>query len=475
MDDLNTSKEPEQLNQAPIDRMALALFVVFSSSFLAPLLLHSSTLAIPAIVSEMQLTADTVSWFNLAQVLAAACFVLPAGKLSDRFGRRKILAYGIGICALGCFVGGFAVNGSMILFARALQGLGGSLLFASAVALIVSMPPKEQKVRVMGNYISITYIGVVSGPIFGGLIIEHFDWRWVFLIPGAILLVLTVLCSTMMQWERYGDRETRIRPLDVSLYIGALLLFAFGVYDAANLTGQLLVGVGLISLAVFCWFQSKRRDPLLQVKLFTNSRIFTILGLAHFLTYVSLFAMPFILTLFLQFLKGISPQVTGFILLVQAFCTVLIAPFSGWFALNFRTRNLIFCGAIMFVVATLILASLTLTSSVYLVVIAIALLGAGTGIMDAPIINTSMSTVSSNLLGSASATMNGLRTVGGFVGMGLVSFLMGIHLGEQTIEATVYPQLMQVIHQFFSMTALLSLATLALLTYGVVTMSKGQK
>lgn len=453
----------------PISRLGLSLFVILAGSFLAPLLMHSSVLAIPVIATELQLTAQIVSWFTLAQVLAAACFVLPAGKLADRFGRRKMFVTGLAICCVACLVGGSAFNGYMILAARALQGIGGSLIFASAIALLVSVPPDDQKVKVMGIYISVAYVGVVSGPLFGGFVIQYFDWRWVFIVPGVVFLGLTIVGATLMTWERYGDRNTRLRVLDVSLYIASLLLLAFGIFDAASLMGQSLIAGGALSFTSFCWFQSKRKDPLLQAKLFTESRTFTILGTAHFLTYVSIFALPFTLTLFLQYLKGVSPQTTGFILLSQALCTSLVAPFSGWFAKHFRARHLIFFGTALFVTACLILANLTPASSAWLVVIAIALIGTSVGLMDAPIVSTSMSTVSPDLLGSASATMNGLRTMGGFVGIGIVSYLMGVHLGDATIEPVLYPQLMQVIHQFFIVAAAFSLLSVSLLIYAVVT------
>lgn len=461
--------ENNKLNQEDtISRLGLSLFVILMGSFLAPLQMHSSTLAIPAIAREMNLSAEIISWFTLAQVLTGACFVLPAGKLADRFGRRRIFTLGLLVCGLACFIGGFALNGYMVLFSRGLQGAGGSLIFAAAVALLVSVPPEDQKVRVMGIYISVAYVGMVTGPLFGGFVIEQLDWRYVFYVPGALFLMLTVLGFGFIKWERFGDRETRIRLLDLSLYVGSLLMIAFGVYDATQVEGQLLLLAGLMAFAAFCWFQSKRRDPLLQVKLFTENRTYAILGIAHFLTYVSILALPFTLTLYLQYLKGIDAQSTGLILLVQALCTALIAPFSGKLSKFLRPRHLIFTGVTIFVVACALLASLDAGSSVSVVVLAIALIGCSVGVMDTPIVHTSISTVNEKLLGSASATMNGLRSMGGFIGMGVVSYLMGAHLGSASIEPSLYPALMSVIAQFFDFSVVISVLTLVLLVYGVL-------
>ena len=464
-----------QKKEGKISRLGLSLFVILFGSFLAPLQMHSSTLAIPAIANEMNLTADIISWFTLSQVLTSACFVLPAGKLSDRFGRRRMFTLGLLICSVACFIGGLAANGYMVLFARGLQGAGASLVFAAAVALLVSVPPEDQKVRVMGIYISVAYVGMVTGPLFGGFVIEQLDWRYVFYVPGALFLMLTILGFGFIKWERYGDRETRIRLLDLSLYIGSLLMVAFGVYDATHTEGQILLVCGLLAFAAFCWFQSKRRDPLLQVKLFTQSRTFTILGTAHFLTYVIILALPFTLTLYLQYIKGVNAQSTGVILLIQALCTAVIAPFSGKLSKHLRPRHLIFTGVGGFVIASFLLASLEPQSPILVVVVALALIGCSVGIMDTPIVHTSMSTVSNKLLGSASATMNGLRTMGGFIGMGLVSYLMGAHLGNAQIEPHLYPQLLSVIDQFFDVAIVMSVLTLVLLVYGVLTRPRHER
>ena len=349
-----------------------------------------------------------------------------------------------------------------------LQGVGTAFIFSSAVALVMSVPPDDQKVRIMGIYIAIAYLGIVTGPVFGGFIIEQFHWRWVFFIPGAALILVAVLGIFFLHWERFGDRNTRLRALDTFLYIAALCLIAFGVYDAQHLSGQLMLVGGLASFTAFFWFQSKRRDPLLQVKLFINNPIFTILGIAHFLTYCCILALPFTLTLYLQYIKALGAQTAGFILLAQAVCTVVVAPFSGWLSDRVRTRYLIFGGMLFFVIAEIMLAFISASTPIWLIVLPLGMIGIAIGLMDSPILHTSMKTVDDKLLGSASATMNMLRTMGGFISIGIVSFLMGRQLGNQEIKPELYDQLMLVLQQFFIMTAGIAILALALLIIGVV-------
>ena len=452
-----------------VDHLGLSLLIILMGSFLAPLLLHSATLAIPAIADELLLSAEQISSFTLLQVLGSVIFVLPAGKLADKFGRRRIFCFGLLVAALSSLIAGFATSDWVMISSRALGGVGGALIFASAIALLMSVPPADQKVRVMGIYISVAYLGVVLGPVFGGLVLEFFNWRWVFLIPSLILATLAMLGFYVLKWERYGDKNARIRLLDFSLYATSLSILAVGVFDAGQAFGQFLLLLGLLFFAAFCWFQTKRRDPLLQINLFTESRTYSILSSSIFLLYFGLMALPFILTLYFQYLKGLDAKTTGFILLVQALSTALVAPVSGWLSQRFRPRYLILSGVFMFVVACWMLVTLTIETPILWVVCTLIVLGFGFGIMDTPLMHTAMSSVDEKYIGSASATLNGLRTMGGFFGLSLISYLMGLHIGDTPITPEVYPQLIKILDTFFLAMAMVASLTIFWLMYGVIT------
>jgi len=452
-------------NSFEISRIKLSLAVILIGSFMAPLLMHSSTLAIPAIAAELRLDAELLSWFTLLNVLGSALLVLPAGKFADIYGRRRVFCLGITIGAVACLLGGVAESAPLLLAGRFLQGVGGAFVFGSSVALVSSIPPPEKKAQVMGVYIAICYLGVVAGPLFGGVVIEHFHWRWVFFIPAAVLMVTAVAGFGFLHWERYGDREARVRLLDTGLYMMSLVMIAFAVFRTNELLGQGLLALGLVSFAGFCWFQSKRRDPLLQVNLFLKNSIYTTLGLTHFFSYCGILALPFMVTLYLQFIKDIDAQTAGVILISQALVTALAAPASGWLRMRFRVRTLLFTGTILIWIGMLLLVALDHLTPVYRVVIALSSIGLGVGITDTQLFSAAMASVEERMLGSASATINGLRTMGGFVGIGVASFLMGRTIGKQEIVPALYPELMVVLQQFFIIAAVL--AMVALLTLGI--------
>ncbi len=435
--------------------------------------MHSSTLSIPSVATDLRLDAEVVSWFTLMQVLGSACFVLPAGKLSDIYGRKRIFAVGALISGVACMIGGSAQFASALLLSRCMQGIGAAFIFASALALVSSIPPPEQRARVMGIYVAVAYLGIVIGPLFGGFMLNHFSWRWVFFVPGFMLLTIGFLGIFALSWEHYGDRSARLRLLDTSLYMASLGLIAISVFNTHAFEGQLLLLAGLLAFAGFCWFQTRRRDPLLQVSLFIDNPVFTILVFTHFLAYAALLALPFTLTLYLQYVQSIDAQTTGLILTSQAAFTAMIAPTSGWLAARFRVRTLLVAGFMIMFIGMLFFTQLDTESSIWGVVLGLSLVGLAVGISDTQVINTALSTVDAKRLGSASATLNGLRTMGGFAGIGLVSYLMSRYLGEQEIVPALYPQLLKMLQAYFYVGACLVFLAFSLLLVGIWKRSHG--
>lgn len=464
-----------QEQQQPIDRLGLSLAVILIGSFMAPLLMHSSTLAIPAIASELNLNAEHLSWFTLINVLGNACLVLPAGKLADIYGRRRIFCFGLLCSGLACLMGGLATNSEILLAGRFMQGVGGAFIFGSSIALVSSIPPEDKKQQVMGIYIAICYMGIVAGPLFGGVVLEYLSWRWVFYMPALAMLVACAAGFGLLHWERYGDRDSRLRGLDTGLYMLALILMALAVFKTNELSGQLMLTAGCLIFLGFCWFQSKRKDPLLQVTLFRDNTIFATLGSTHFLTYCGILSMPFTITLYLQYIKGLSAQTTGFILIAQALATAVTAPLGGWIAERVKIRYILIFGTAIITLAMTTLVFIHVETPIWVLVAALTTIGLGIGLVDTHLLAVTMASVPERLLGSASATLNGLRLMGGFVGIGIVSYLLGRSIGKQEIVPANYPALMDVLSDFFFVTAALTYLALGALLTGIFIRSRQQK
>jgi len=453
--------------QQPITRVGLSLSVILIGSFMAPLLLYSSTLAIPTIAQEMRLDAELISWFSLLNMLGSALFVLPAGKLSDIYGLRRVFCLGLVIATLACVLSGFAQNAQMLLLGRFLQGIGGAFTFGSSVALVSSIPPEKHKAKAMGFYLAVCYLGLVAGPLIGSVILENLHWRWVFHVPTIVLSITAIAGFSFINWERYGDSTARLRFLDTALYMVSLTMLAFAAYRAHEFFGQSLLMVGLASFFCFCWFQTKRRDPLLQTKLFRENSIFATLGLTHFFYYCAIMATSVTITLYLQYIKGLDAKTTGIILISQALLTAIFAPLGGWLGSKIRVRYLLFSGILLIILSMLLLSRIDFDTPTSTIVVALALTGIGIAITDTQLFNSALGSVDDILLGSASATLNGLRSMGGLVGIGVMSFLMGQHLGKRELIPSLYPELMTVLRQFYYFASVVTIISLCSLSFGI--------
>jgi len=453
--------------QQPITRLGLSLSVILIGSFMAPFLMYSSTLAIPTIAHHMHLDAELISWFSLLNMLGSALFVLPAGKLSDIYGRRRVFCLGVALAAFACLLSGFAQNSLILLIGRFLQGMGGAFTFGCSVTLVSSIPPKKYKAKAMGVYLAVCYLGLVAGPLIGSVILEHLHWRWVFHIPAIILSITSIVGFAFINWERYGDSETRLRFLDTGLYMASLIMLAFAVFRTHELFGQGLLACGLISFSYFCWFQNQRRDPLLQTKLFSKNLTFATLGLTHFFYYCAIMATSVTITLYLQYIKGLDATTTGLILISQALLTAIVAPLSGWLGDRVRVRYLLIAGVLFITLSMLSLSTMDFDTPVSTIIIALAITGIGVAIADTQLFDSALGSVDEKLLGSASATLSGLRSMGGLVGIGVMSFLMGHHLGKQELIPSLYPELLLVLKQFYMFSSIITVLSLCCLSIGI--------
>ena len=175
-----------------------AMFVATLTSFMGPFLISSVNVALPAIQAELQLNAVQLSWIATAYLLAVAVCLVPAGKIADIHGRKKVFAAGLGIYTVGATLAIFAHSALTLIGARVVQGLGAALFVTTGMAIITSIFPPQKRGRVIGLYVAAVYVGLSVGPFAGGLLTQHFGWRAIFLVTlpmgvGSLLLTLAVL------------------------------------------------------------------------------------------------------------------------------------------------------------------------------------------------------------------------------------------------------------------------------------------
>ncbi len=177
-------------------RTALAVSMV--SSFLTPFMASSMNVAMPLIGKEFGLSAVTLGWVLTAYTLTAAMFLVPFGRLADITGRKRIFAIGLGLDIAGATLGALAPSAFVLILARAIQGIGGAMIFGTGVAILTSVYPPGARGRALGLNTAATYTGLSLGPVIGGLIVHAAGWRTVFLVTIPIAATGLVLAVTRL-------------------------------------------------------------------------------------------------------------------------------------------------------------------------------------------------------------------------------------------------------------------------------------
>lgn len=438
------------------------MLIILLGCFTCPIIIHSATVAIPAISAELSLSAHAGSWISFLPIMGGVLLVLPAGKLADIYGRRRTFCAGIAMSSLSCVIAALSVDQLMLFVARFLMGTSMSFVWAPALALVSSIPKPEHKVRAIGIFAAVGYLGIVSGPIVGGIIIDHLHWRWTFWIPSAVLAPIALVGFKALNWERYGDRSMKLNISDLALNFLSIGLIGGSVLSTNAVVTLLMLGSGLLFFGFFCWHQSRQEDPLLQTRLFTESRMFTAVSTSHLLYYFSIFAFPLTLTMYLSYIKGLDGSTIGSIIMAQAMGTSCISFINNWLSKFFNLKVFLGLGLAMVLAGTVVMTQVDADTPKLFIIGLLLIAGAGVGIMDPQIVHLATTSVKESLLGSASAVLSGMRTLGGFLSLGFVSMLMDIHVrGEVTDDKL--PELATALMQYYLVGSAALIATAVLM------------
>src|SRR5208283_3973969 len=199
------AKHPDA--HATTERIVLLAATV--SCFLSPFAVSSTNVALPTIAREFHMGAILMTWVPMAYILAGATFLLPVGKVADIYGRKKVFLYGIALFTLASLLSGTAFSTPMFIFSMVFLGIGGSMIFGTGVAILMSVFPASQRGRVLGITIGAVYVGLSAGPFVGGFLTEQLGWRSIYFINGP--LGLAILCLILWklkdEWaEAAGER-----------------------------------------------------------------------------------------------------------------------------------------------------------------------------------------------------------------------------------------------------------------------------
>lgn len=424
------------------------LLVATLASFLTPFIGSSVNIALPSIGKEFQMDAVLLGWISTSFLLSAAMFLVPFGRIADIYGRKRVFLSGISIYTLACLLSALSPSAGVLIASRVMQGIGSSMIFGTGVAILTSVFPAGERGRVLGINVASVYLGLSLGPFIGGAITEHFGWRAIFLanIPLGLLIILLVIGKIKGEWA-----EARGEKLDIigSIIYGlSLMAIMYGVSQPFA-SGVALIGLGLFGAFTFLKWETKAESPLLEINLFRANRVFTFSNLAALINYSATFGVAFLLSLYLQYIKGLSPQNAGFIMVAQPIVMTVFSPFAGRLSDRMEPRIVASAGMALIAIGLSFFIFLNEKTALALIVADLALLGLGFALFSSPNTNAIMSSVSSKLYGVASGIVATMRMTGQMLSMGVVMLLFAAYIGRVPITSPCYPLFLKSVRSAF--------------------------
>ncbi|MDD3977858.1 MAG: MFS transporter, partial [Methanomicrobium sp.] len=310
-------------------RQKAILLITSLGSFLTPFMGSSINIAIPQIGTEFFSDAILLSWVATSYLLASAILVVPMGRLADMRGRTKIFLAGVALYTACSLLSAMVPSVEYLIACRVFQGIGGAMIFSTAVAIITSAMPPNLRGTALGINVSVVYAGLTLGPFIGGLITEFFGWRSIFYFNFILGVLIFIASLKYLHIDEKKDKNTKFDLLGSVFYAGFILCLMLGFQEIQESIGLLLFALAVIFLIVFLGWEKMSPNPVFEISLITKNRVFALSNLAALINYSATYAIGFLLSIYLQTIRGFDPFTAGLILIAQPLLQTVFSPVTG--------------------------------------------------------------------------------------------------------------------------------------------------
>lgn len=432
----------------------IILLIMTITSMLIPFMMSAVNIALPMIGRDLHADAVLLSWIATSYLLASAFFILPLGRLADIYGRKKIFSTGLLLFTAASLMVGLAPTITVLLIGRALQGFGAAMMFATSVAILTSVFPPSERGRVLGLNVSSVYIGLSLGPVLGGLLTQYAGWRSIFYLMVPTCAIIWFMLRRHLQQEWRESQGERFDVIGASLFSVTVSTLLYGLSSLPKPTGFIIIAIGLAGGVMFLVRQVQVSHPIMDVRLFRSNRTFTLSSLAAFINYGATTSVVFLLSLYLQYLKGLSPRSAGLLLVIAPVMQAVTSPIAGRLSDRIAPQRLASAGMGLTVLGLLMLIPLRPDSALLYLLACLFILGLGFGLFSSPNTNAIMSAVERRNYGIASAMVSAMRLLGQMFSMGFATLVLNHFVGRQAITPEVHPQFQHSMQAIFTVAAM---------------------
>jgi MFS family permease len=351
-----------------------------------------------------------------------------------------------------------ATSPFFLIASRILQGIGASMTFGTGVAILMSVFPAEERGKVLGINVAAVYLGLSCGPFLGGLLIHYFGWRTIFLVnvPFGLLIIFFTFWKLKGEWTEAGGEKFDF--LGSILYSFILVTIVYGFSLLPGIWGFFFILLGILGVWAFVQWEVRSESPVFDIDLFRNNKVFAFSSLATMINFSATFAVSFLLSLYLQLIKGLSPHAAGMILISQPIVQTIFSPFAGRLSDSIEPRMIASTGMALTTVGLALFVFLDEKTTISFIVVSLILIGFGLALFASPNTNAVMSSIEKKYCGVASGILGTMRITGNMFSMGIVMLIFSLHIGRAQITPLHYPLFIKSLKSVFIIFTALCLA-----------------
>ena len=410
------------------------VYVLALAQFAAPFMFSGVAVSLPSMGKELQASAVELGLIETIYLGAASAFLLPVGRFADLTDKNSILKMGIFSYAVSTLIIGFLSSIPAIIAFRFIQGLSGALVMATNMAILTDIAPREKLGKAIGMNIGAVYMGLSAGPFIAGWLTTNYGWRWVF--HGAFIPLL--FAYILIQVSLKSKWKLPDLPFDwpgTLMIVTSVFLFIFGgAMLGESAMGYLLCTAGIVTGGLFFIIEKRMPHALLKFSELKNNSTLSIALIIQLFMYAGAFGITFLFSIYLQTIKGFSPQAAGQILVVSPIIMAIFAPICGRLADSFSPKILTSLGLGSSLICTLLASQMAENTGLVYIVGVLAFQGLGFAMFSSPNMTIIMNSVAPKEYGLASALSANMRSMGMVLSMMVITIYISIYIGKHMID-----------------------------------------
>jgi EmrB/QacA subfamily drug resistance transporter len=414
------------------------LLITSIGMFLAPIMVSTVNVALPSISKQFEIEAVLAGWVSTGYTLAATVFLIPIGRVADIYGRKKVFTCGIWLVVVSSILCGISGSVTMLIVFRAFQGIGSAMIFATSTAIVTSVFPVEERGKALGINTATVYLGLSLGPFLGGVLTQNLTWRSIFFASALLSLIAGILVFGRLKGEWAEAKGEKFDYISSIIFSFAIIMLMYGFSVLPSVLGFILVALGILGMVIFVRKSLSSASPIINISVIGENRLFLFSCLAALVNYAATFAVTFLLSLYLQYNKGYSPQTAGLILIVQPVFQTIFSPIAGRLSDRFFPQKVATFGIALTCLGLIPLIFFADATGLGFIIASLAFLGFGYAFFSSPNTSAVMGSLDRKYLGVAAGTLAAMRNGGMVFSMGIVMILFALFIGDAQITAQNY-------------------------------------